>query len=57
MHALQALPLLALVLSGLAGRFPGLRSHAVRTRLVLVPGGAYAGLTALVPGRPCAASR
>jgi uncharacterized membrane protein YhaH (DUF805 family) len=48
MHALQALPLLALGLGALAGRHPLLGEEAVRARLVLVAGAAYAGLTALV---------
>ncbi len=48
MHALQLLPLLALGLRAAAGRLPLLDQEAVRTRLVLVASGAYAGLTALV---------
>ena len=48
MHALQALPLLALALTLLAKRFARLRDDVVRTRLVLVAGLGYAGLLALV---------
>jgi hypothetical protein len=48
MHALQALPLLAFALMTLSRRFPRLHDEAVRTRLVLVAGLGYAGLTALV---------
>ncbi|VVJ24447.1 Uncharacterised protein [Amycolatopsis camponoti] len=48
MHALQALPLLALALAALAPRFARLRDDAVRARLVLVGAAGYAGLTALV---------
>ncbi|MEU4251894.1 hypothetical protein AB0F15_31200 [Amycolatopsis sp. NPDC026612] len=48
MHALQALPLLAMALTALAPRFPRLRDDVVRTRLVLIGAAGYAGLTALV---------
>ncbi|MFJ7210197.1 hypothetical protein [Amycolatopsis sp. NPDC098790] len=48
MHALQALPLLAIALAALAPRFARLRDDAVRARLVLVGAAGYAGLTALV---------
>ncbi|MEU5266388.1 hypothetical protein [Amycolatopsis sp. NPDC021455] len=48
MHALQALPLLAIALAALARRFPRLRDDVVRARLVLVGAAGYAGLTALV---------
>ncbi|MFP3713810.1 hypothetical protein [Puerhibacterium sp. TATVAM-FAB25] len=48
MHALQLLPLVALGLQVLAGRLPRLAEERVRTRLVLVAAGGYAGLTALV---------
>ena len=48
MHALQALPLLAIALAALASRFPRLRDDAVRARLVLIGAAGYAGLTALV---------
>lgn len=48
LHALQALPLLALVLTLLATRVPVLRSEPVRVRLVLVGGAGFAGLLALV---------
>jgi hypothetical protein len=48
MHALQALPLLALALGVLVTRFPKLRDAAVRTRLVMVGAAGYAGLVALV---------
>ena len=47
-HALQALPLLALVLTLLATSVPVLRSELVRVRLVLVGGAGFAGLLALV---------
>lgn len=48
MHALQALPLLALGLRASARRWPVLSGEGVRTRLVLVAATLYAGLTALV---------
>jgi hypothetical protein len=48
MHALQALPLFALLLGVLARRFGRLRPGVVRMRLVLVAGFGYAGLVALV---------
>ncbi|WP_329052129.1 hypothetical protein OG738_06725 [Amycolatopsis sp. NBC_01488] len=48
MHALQALPLLALALAALAPRFARLRDDVVRARLVLVGAAGYAGLIALV---------
>lgn len=48
MHALQALPLLAIALAALARRFPRLRDDAVRARLVLLGAAGYAGLIALV---------
>src|SRR5574340_351620 len=48
MHALQLLPLFALGLGALAGRFPLLDREPVRTRLVLVAGGVYAGWTGLL---------
>jgi hypothetical protein len=48
MHALQALPLLAIGLAALASRFPRLRDDVVRARLVLVGAAGYAGLIALV---------
>lgn len=48
MHALQALPLLAMALAALAGRFPRLGDEAVRARLVVLGGVLYAGLTAVV---------
>ncbi|SIR73513.1 hypothetical protein [Micromonospora avicenniae] len=48
MHALQALPLLAIGIGLLAGRLPRLRDGGVRLRLMLVAAGAYAGLVALV---------
>jgi hypothetical protein len=48
MHALQALPLLAIALLALASRFPRLRDDVVRARLVLVGAAGYAGLIALV---------
>jgi hypothetical protein len=46
-HALQALPLLAMGLLAAASRWPRLRDEAVRVRLVLIGAGAYAGLLAL----------
>lgn len=48
MHALQALPLLAMLLGALATRYPRLRPESVRARLVIVSAGGYAGLLALV---------
>lgn len=48
MHALQALPLLALVLALAMPSVPRLRSVAVRTRLVFVAAAGYSGLVALV---------
>ncbi|GAB3504493.1 hypothetical protein GCM10027521_59690 [Amycolatopsis cihanbeyliensis] len=48
MHALQLLPLLALLLGTLATRFRALSNGAVRARLVLVAAAGYAGLVVLV---------
>ncbi|MET8998845.1 hypothetical protein [Amycolatopsis sp. NPDC004169] len=48
MHALQALPLLAIALAALAPRFTRLRDDVVRARLVLIGAAGYAGLIALV---------
>ncbi|MFJ1761923.1 hypothetical protein ACIOD2_16490 [Amycolatopsis sp. NPDC088138] len=48
MHALQALPLLAIALLALASRFPRLRDDVVRARLVLIGAAGYTGLIALV---------
>jgi hypothetical protein len=48
MHALQALPLLAILLVVLARRVPRLRPPVVRARLVVVAAAGYAGLVALV---------
>ncbi|WP_344321338.1 hypothetical protein [Streptomyces macrosporus] len=48
MHALQALPLLLLVLLALASRFPRLRHESVRLRLVLVGAGVYTAVLGLV---------
>jgi hypothetical protein len=48
MHALQALPLLALLLGVLATRLPRLRPPAARAELIVVAAAAYAGLVALV---------
>ncbi|WP_027929632.1 hypothetical protein [Amycolatopsis thermoflava] len=48
MHALQVLPLFALLLAVLARRVTRLRSGVVRARLVAVAGFGYAGLVALV---------
>jgi hypothetical protein len=47
-HALQALPLLAMLLAAATRRVPRLADTTVRARLVLVAAGAYAALTALV---------
>jgi hypothetical protein len=41
MHALQLLPLFALLLAALSSRFAALRQEEVRLRLVLIAGGAY----------------
>ncbi|SNS23421.1 hypothetical protein SAMN05216276_100675 [Streptosporangium subroseum] len=41
MHALQLLPLFALLLMALSARFAVLRNEEVRLRLVLIAGGAY----------------
>lgn len=48
MHALQFVPLFALLLSRLATRAAALRHDGVRTRLVLVAAGGYAGVVGLV---------
>jgi hypothetical protein len=48
LHGLQALPLLGLLLTALAGRFPALRPAAVRLRLLVVGAIGYAGLIGLV---------
>jgi hypothetical protein len=47
-HALQALPLFAMVLGLLATRLPRLRPDRVRARLVWTAAGGYAGLLGLV---------
>jgi hypothetical protein len=47
-HAIQALPLLALALAALARRYPVLSSEVVRRRLVWTGAAGYAGLIALV---------
>lgn len=47
LHALQALPLVAVLLALLAGRVAVLRAEEVRTRLVAVASGGYAALTLL----------
>jgi hypothetical protein len=47
LHALQALPLVAVLLALLAGRMALLRAEAVRTRLVVIASAGYAGLTLL----------
>lgn len=47
-HGLQAVLLLALLLSALGARIAWLRSDRIRTRLVLIFSGGYAGLLALV---------
>ncbi|MDF5754283.1 hypothetical protein [Spongiactinospora sp. TRM90649] len=46
-HALQALPLVAVLLAHLARRLPVLGDEVVRTRLVLVASAGYAALTLL----------
>jgi hypothetical protein len=48
LHGLQAVPLLALGLALLAGRFAVLRSERVRTQLVVVGAAAWLGLTLLL---------
>jgi len=48
MHALQALPLLVVLLEVLGRRLPRLRSAQVRARLVVTAAVGYAGLVALV---------
>lgn len=48
MHALQALPLLGFLLVLASRRFARLRLDGVRSRIVIVAGVAYAGLTALL---------
>lgn len=48
MHALQLLPLFAMLLAALAGRFPVLRDELARRRLIRVVGLGYAGLLAIV---------
>ncbi|TQK43456.1 hypothetical protein FBY35_4923 [Streptomyces sp. SLBN-118] len=48
MHALQLIPLFLLALISLAPHFARLRDERVRLRLVLVAGGAYAAVVALV---------
>jgi hypothetical protein len=48
MHALQALPLFAILLTVLAGRWLLLRDEKVRTGLVMVAAAGYAGVVALV---------
>ncbi|SEG83525.1 hypothetical protein SAMN05444920_105215 [Nonomuraea solani] len=48
MHALQLLPLLALLLAALSARVALLRSEEVRTRLVVIAGLTYGGVFLLV---------
>jgi hypothetical protein len=48
LHGLQALPLLGLLLTTLAGRFPVLRAERTRIRLLMVGAAGYTGLIALV---------
>ncbi|MFC7648432.1 hypothetical protein ACFQX6_54305 [Streptosporangium lutulentum] len=48
MHALQSLPLLALLLAALSVRFAVLRHEEVRLRLMLIAGGAYGCLFLLL---------
>jgi hypothetical protein len=51
LHALQAMPLLALGLALLGGRVAVLRSERVRAQLVGVGAGAWVGLTLLLTGQ------
>ena len=51
LHALQAIPLLALGLALLAGRVAVLRSERMRAQLVGVGAGAWVGLTLLLTGQ------
>ncbi|HYS37103.1 MAG TPA: hypothetical protein VEO01_15895, partial [Pseudonocardiaceae bacterium] len=48
LHGLQALPLLGLLLTALASRFPVLRAERTRIRLLMVGAAGYGGLIALV---------
>lgn len=48
MHALQLMPLFALLLAALADRFPALRDALVRRRLIRVAGLGYLGLLAIL---------
>ncbi|MDT0331896.1 hypothetical protein [Nocardiopsis lambiniae] len=48
LHGLQVIILFALLLTVLAHRYPRLTSDALRTRLVLVASGSYAGLVVLL---------
>lgn len=48
MHALQLLPLLAMLLAALSGRFPVLRDPLARRRLIRVGGVGYLGLIAIL---------
>jgi lipopolysaccharide export LptBFGC system permease protein LptF len=48
MHALQALPLLALALTLASRRFARLRDEQTRVRIITTAGIAYAGLVVLV---------
>lgn len=48
MHALQALPLLALLLAYLSGRITRLHDEMLRTRLIIVAGATWAAFTALI---------
>ncbi|MFD6097301.1 hypothetical protein ACFVWN_16465 [Nocardiopsis flavescens] len=48
LHGLQVIILFAFLLTSLAGRYPRLADDAVRTRLVLVASGSYAGWLALL---------
>lgn len=48
MHALQVIPLLALLLERLARRLPRLRPERMRTRLLAIGSASYLGLMALV---------
>jgi hypothetical protein len=48
MHALQALPLLALLLTVLAVRLSWLRSSRLRAELIVIAAAAYAGMVAVL---------
>ena len=48
MHALQLMPLFALLLAALADRLPALRDALVRRRLIRMAGLGYLGLLAIL---------